>query len=48
LASKVGTPDYTELALPGGHVGVFVGNRSQAMFAPAVATFVGQHDQPAA
>jgi len=36
--------DYTELALPGGHVGVFVGGRSQAMFAPAVASFVTRHD----
>jgi polyhydroxyalkanoate synthase len=44
LAGKVGTSDYTELALPGGHVGVFVGGRSQAQFAPAVASFVGRHD----
>src|SRR6516225_5244481 len=30
LGTKVGTRDYTELALPGGHVGVFVGGKSQA------------------
>jgi len=44
LSGKVGTSEYTELALPGGHVGVFVGGRSQAQFAPAVASFVGRHD----
>jgi polyhydroxyalkanoate synthase len=46
LSAKVGSADYTELALPGGHVGVFVGGRSQALFAPAVASFVGRHDAP--
>jgi len=45
LGPKVGTADYTELALPGGHVGVFVGGRSQTMFAPAVAEFLQKHDQ---
>jgi polyhydroxyalkanoate synthase subunit PhaC len=45
LGPKVGTVDYSELALPGGHVGVFVGGRSQQLFAPAVATFLGQHDK---
>jgi poly-beta-hydroxyalkanoate depolymerase len=34
------------LALPGGHVGVFVGGRSQALFAPAVASFAERHDLP--
>jgi polyhydroxyalkanoate synthase len=44
LGPMLGTTDYTELALPGGHVGVFVGGRSQALFAPAVSSFVAQHD----
>jgi polyhydroxyalkanoate synthase subunit PhaC len=48
LGPKLGTSDYTELALPGGHVGVFVGGRSQQLFAPAVATFLEQHDKVAA
>ena len=48
LGPKVGTSDYTELALAGGHIGVFVGGRSQALFAPAVASFVKQHDRPVA
>src|SRR3954467_15630339 len=38
------TGNYTELPLPGGHVGVFVGGRSQAMFAPAVASFAAKRD----
>jgi polyhydroxyalkanoate synthase len=46
LGPKLGSSDYTELALPGGHVGVFVGARSQALFAPAVASFVERHDLP--
>jgi polyhydroxyalkanoate synthase len=45
LGPKLGTVDYTELALPGGHVGVFVGGRSQQLFAPAVVTFLEQHDK---
>jgi polyhydroxyalkanoate synthase len=48
LASKVGTSDYQELALAGGHIGVFVGARSQTLFAPAVVSFVEQHDPPRA
>ncbi len=47
LGSKIGTNDYQELGLPGGHVGVFVGGKSQQLFAPAVAAFLVIHD-PAA
>jgi polyhydroxyalkanoate synthase len=47
LGPKVGTSDYNELALPGGHVGVFVGGRSQQLFAPAVASFLAKHDRTA-
>jgi polyhydroxyalkanoate synthase len=45
LGPKLGTSDYTELALPGGHVGVFVGGRSQQLFAPAVAEFLERNDK---
>jgi polyhydroxyalkanoate synthase subunit PhaC len=31
LAPLVGTTDYTEIAVPGGHVGVFVGGKSQGI-----------------
>ena len=44
LGDKIGTRDYTELALPGGHVGVFVGGRSQQLFAPGVAEWLAKHD----
>ena len=46
IGPKLGTSDYTELALPGGHVGVFVGGRSQQLFAPGVASFLEKHDLP--
>jgi polyhydroxyalkanoate synthase len=46
IGPKLGTSDYTELALPGGHVGVFVGGRSQKLFAPGVAAFLEKHDHP--
>jgi len=48
LGPKVGTSEYTELALPGGHVGVFVGGKSQKLFAPGAASFLEKHDQAAA
>jgi polyhydroxyalkanoate synthase len=44
LAGKVGTEDYTELPLPGGHVGVFVGGKSQKLFAPGVAEWLATRD----
>jgi hypothetical protein len=47
LELEVDTTDYKEMALPGGHVGVFVGGRSQQLFAPAVASFLTKHDQAA-
>jgi polyhydroxyalkanoate synthase len=47
LGGKVGTKDYTELALPGGHIGVFVGGKSQKLFAPGLAAFLRKHDRPA-
>jgi len=31
LGKLVGTKDYTELPLPGGHVGVFVSGKSQGI-----------------
>ena len=40
LATKVGTRDYTELALPGGHVGVFVGGKSQALLGSGIAKWL--------
>ena len=42
LGAKVGTKDYTELALPGGHVGVFVGGKSQALLGSGIAKWLSE------
>lgn len=42
LGKKVGTGDYSELALPGGHVGVFVGAKSQALLGSSIAKWLGE------
>jgi len=44
LGGLVGTEDYTELALPGGHVGVFVGGKAQGLFAPGVAEWLAKRE----
>jgi polyhydroxyalkanoate synthase subunit PhaC len=44
IAGKLGTDDYTELGLPGGHVGVFVGGRSQKLLAPGIAEWLVKHE----
>jgi len=44
LGALVGTKDYTELPLPGGHVGVFVGGRSQKLLGPGIAEWLGKHE----
>lgn len=41
-----GAAEYEELALSGGHIGVFVGGKSQKLFAPAVTRFLLKHDAP--
>lgn len=43
LGGKVGTSDYTELPLPGGHVGVFVGGKSQGLLGPGIAQWLLDH-----
>jgi polyhydroxyalkanoate synthase subunit PhaC len=44
LGERVGTKDYTELPLPGGHVGVFVGGRSQKLLGPGIADWLAKRD----
>ena len=41
----VGSKDYQELPLPGGHVGVFVGGKSQGLLGPGIANWLAEHDQ---
>ena len=40
LGKLVGTKDYTELALPGGHVGVFVSGKSQGVVGTKVLSWL--------
>lgn len=37
IMNKIGSKDKTEIPFPGGHIGVFVGSKSQKELAPAVA-----------
>ena len=37
MGEHFGTRDYTELAVPGGHIGTFVGNKAQKILAPTLA-----------
>ena len=39
----VGSRDYKELPLPGGHVGVFVGGKSQGLLGPGIAKWLLDH-----
>src|SRR5215210_1532277 len=43
----VGSKDYQELPLPGGHVGVFVGGKSQGLLGPGIANWLAEHDNNA-
>jgi polyhydroxyalkanoate synthase len=44
LGAKIGSKDYTELPLPGGHVGVFVGGKSQALLGSGIAKWLAERD----
>jgi polyhydroxyalkanoate synthase len=44
LKDKVGSSDYSELPLPGGHVGVFVGGRSQKLLGPGIADWLASKE----
>jgi polyhydroxyalkanoate synthase len=43
LKSLIGTKDYTELPLPGGHVGVFVSGKSQGILAKNIYGWLKAH-----
>ena len=40
IMDKLGTKDKTEYAFPGGHIGVFVGAKSQKELAPSVTKWI--------
>ena len=42
LKRHVGTTDYTELAFPGGHIGIYVSGRAQKEVPPAIGAWIAQ------
>lgn len=36
LKGRCGSADYTEIEVPGGHIGTFVGNKAQKILGPAI------------
>lgn len=42
LQGLVTSADYTELEVPGGHIGIYVGNRSRKLVAETIATWLAQ------
>ena len=40
LQGVFGTTDYSELAVPGGHIGTFVGGKAQKVLAPSIACWL--------
>jgi polyhydroxyalkanoate synthase len=40
LQGVFGTADYSELAVPGGHIGTFVGGKAQKILAPSIARWL--------
>lgn len=45
VMDKIGTKDKTEYAFPGGHIGVFVGSKSQKELAPSVYKWIIDHSR---
>ena len=47
MQGHFGTDDYRELAVPGGHIGTFVGGKAQKILAPSVAAWLVEKNRPA-
>ena len=45
LNGRIGSRDYTELGMPGGHIGVFVSGRSQGIVSKGIADWLGDRDE---
>jgi polyhydroxyalkanoate synthase len=45
LEQYVGTKDYSELALNGGHIGLYVSSKAQAAVPMAIAQWLREHDR---
>jgi polyhydroxyalkanoate synthase len=44
LDGKLGTDDYTELGLPGGHIGLFVSTKSQGIVGDSIVEWLAKRD----
>jgi polyhydroxyalkanoate synthase subunit PhaC len=44
MEGKFGTEDYSELAVPGGHIGTFVGGKAQKVLAPSIAKWLRERN----
>jgi polyhydroxyalkanoate synthase len=47
LDGKLGTDDYTEMGLPGGHIGMFVSSKSQGIVGKGIADWLVKRDAAA-
>ncbi len=45
LKGVFGTKDYSELAVPGGHIGTFVGGKSQKVLAPSIVQWLKERTE---
>lgn len=45
LGGKIGSSDYTEIPLPGGHVGLFVSSKSQGKLSQSIADWLVARDE---
>src|SRR6266403_792731 len=48
LGAKIGSKDYTEIPLPGGHVGLFVSSKSQGKLSKSIADWLVARDASSA
>jgi polyhydroxyalkanoate synthase len=48
MQGRFGTRDYTELAVPGGHIGTFVGGKAQKVLAPGIVEWLMRRHRDAA
>lgn len=42
LKGRTGSPDYTELAFPGGHIGIYVSGKAQKEVTPAIGNWLNE------
>ncbi|RZL92791.1 MAG: hypothetical protein EOP82_09215 [Variovorax sp.] len=45
MEAKFGTDDDSELSVPGGHIGTFVGGKAQKVLAPSIAKWLRERNQ---